>query len=54
MEGTRDPIHNVTEAVCDGLRQIGDFTYAMLPRDIAHALGDFKRAFWSEVKEAID
>ena len=22
----------------DGLRQIGDFSYAILPRDIAHAL----------------
>ena len=54
MEGTRDPIRDVAEAVCDGLRQIGDFSYAMMPRDIAHALGDFKRAFWSQVKDAID
>jgi len=54
MEGTKDPIRNVAEAVCDGLKQIGDFTYAVLPRDIAHALGDFKRAFWSQVKDAID
>ena len=54
MEGTQDPIRKAAEAVCDGLRQIGDFSYAILPRDIAHALGDFKRAFWSQVKDAID
>ena len=54
MEGTRDPIKDVAGAVCDGLRQIGDFSYAVLPRDMAHALGDFKRAFWSQVKDAID
>ena len=54
MEDTQDPMRKVAEGVCDGLRQIGDFSYAILPKDIAHAIGDFKRAFWSQVKEAID
>jgi hypothetical protein len=54
MEDARNRINDAAEAVCDGLRQIGDFSYAILPRDIAHALGDFKRAFLSQVKEAID
>jgi hypothetical protein len=54
MEDARDPIRNVAEAVCDGLRQIGDITYAVLPRDIAHALGDFKKAFLAQVRQAID
>jgi len=54
MTEARERIDNAVEAVCDGLRQIGDFSYAILPRDIAHAMGDFKRAFLSQVKEAID
>ena len=54
MEETRDPLRNAAEAVCDGLRQIGDFSYAILPKDIAHALGDFKKAFLGQVRNALD
>lgn len=54
MEDTRNPIHDAAEAICDGLRQIGDFSYAIFPKDIAHALGDFKSAFLSQVRQAID
>ncbi len=54
MEDARDPLKNAAEAVCDGLRQIGDFSYAILPKDIAHSLGDFKRAFLGQVRNALD
>lgn len=54
MEDARDPIRRVGDAVCDGLRQIGDFSYAILPRDIAHALGDLKKSVLTEVRNAID
>ena len=54
MEDTRDPLRNAAEAVCDGLRQIGDFTYAIMPRDIAHALGDLKKAVLSQVRSCVD
>lgn len=54
MEDARDPLKNAAEAVCDGLRQIGDFSYAILPKDIAHALGDFKKAFLGQVRNALD
>jgi hypothetical protein len=54
MEDARDPIKNCAEAVCDGLRQIGDFSYAILPKDIAHALGDLKKSFLSQVRSAVD
>ena len=54
MEDTRDPIKNAAEAVCDGLRQIGDFSYAVLPKDIAHALGDLKKSFLSQVRCLVD
>lgn len=54
MEDTRDPVRKVAEAVCDGLRQIGDFSYAILPRDIAHSLGDLKKAFLGQVRNVVD
>jgi hypothetical protein len=54
MEDARDPIRNAAGAVCDGLRQIGDFSYAILPKDIAHALGDFKKAFLGQVRNVVN
>jgi hypothetical protein len=54
MEDDRDPIRRVGNAVCDGLRQIGDFSYAILPKDIAHALGDLKKSVLTEVRNALD
>lgn len=54
MEDARDPMRNCAEAVCDGLRQIGDFSYAILPKDIAHALGDLKKSLLSQVRGFVD
>ena len=54
MEDARDPLKNAAEAVCDGLRQIGDISYAILPKDIAHALGDFKKAFLGQIRNVVD
>jgi hypothetical protein len=54
MQESRDPVCDVANAVCDGLRQIGDFSYAMLPKDFAHALGDLKKAFLGQVRCAVD
>ena len=30
-------------AVCDALRYLGDASYAVLPEDVAHKLGEFKK-----------
>jgi len=38
----------------DLLRYLGDAAYAILPRDIAHALGDLKRAVLTNVRSLID
>lgn len=54
MQEHGDPLRNAVDAVCDGLRQIGDFSYAILPKDMAHALGDFKKAVLSQVRCAVD
>lgn len=54
MPEGRDPVREVTEAVCDGLRQIGDFSYAILPKDVAHSLGDLKKALLSQFRCFVD
>jgi hypothetical protein len=54
MEDVQDSVHCAADAICDGLRQIGDFSYAILPKDVAHALGDFKKAVLSQVRSAVD
>jgi len=53
MQAGRDPIRNAADAVCDGLRQIGDFSYAVLPKNIAHKLADFKKAVLTELTTAL-
>ncbi len=52
MQAGSDPIHDVKDAVCDGLRQIGDVSYAILPKNMAHALADLKKAVLTELTTA--
>ena len=54
MDEARDPVRECANAVCDGLRQIGDVSYAILPRDIAHALGDLKKAVLGQIRSCVD
>ena len=53
MEEARNSAHCVEDAICDGLKQIGDFSYAIFPREIAHALGDLEKAVLSQVRSAL-
>jgi hypothetical protein len=50
----RTPIHDAATAVCDGLKQIGDFSYAIMPKELAHAVGDLKKALLSQMRRCID
>jgi hypothetical protein len=54
MQEGRDCVKDVCAAVGDGLRQIGDFSYAIMPKDVAHALGDLKKALLSQIRCAVD
>jgi hypothetical protein len=54
MNETRETIHSVANAFCDGLRYLGDASYAVLPADIAHSLGDLKKSFWRNVRSLVD
>ena len=53
MEG-RTPVQDAASAVCDGLKQIGDFSYAIMPKELAHAVGDLKKAVLSQLRGALD
>ncbi|HEY2961018.1 MAG TPA: hypothetical protein VGJ37_01280 [Pyrinomonadaceae bacterium] len=54
MQEARNCAYDVTDSICDGLRQIGDFSYAIMPKDLAHAVGDFKKAVLGTIRSAVD
>jgi hypothetical protein len=45
---------NVVNELCDALRYLGDASYAILPEDLAHNLGDLKKSFLSSIRSLID
>ena len=53
MQQGRDPIRDVADAVLGGLRQIGDCSYAILPKDIAHSVGTLKKALLTQLTTAL-
>ena len=54
MQEGRDPIRDACKAVWDGLSQIGDFSYAILPRDLAHSIGNLKKDLLYQIRGAVD
>ena len=53
MQEDRDPIRDVADAVLSGLRQIGDCSYAILPKDIAHSVAGLKKAVLVQLTTAL-
>jgi hypothetical protein len=53
-ESTSTTEGNVVNELCDALRYLGDASYAILPKDIAHNLGDLKKSFLSTIRTLID
>jgi hypothetical protein len=45
---------NILNDLCDAVRYLGDASYAILPKDIAHNLGDLKKSFLSTIRSLID
>jgi hypothetical protein len=45
---------NFVQEICDAFRYLGDASYAVLPKDVAHNLGDLKKSFLSTVRSLID
>jgi hypothetical protein len=53
-EGAREKGREVVDELCDALRYIGDVSYAILPKDVAHNLADLKKSFLKNVRTLID
>ena len=45
---------DIVSELSDALRYIGDVSYAILPRDLAHNLGDLKKSFLTTIRSLID
>ena len=45
---------NIVDELSDALRYIGDVSYAILPKDVAHNLGDLKKSFLTTIRSLID
>ena len=45
---------NVINELCDAVRYIGDVSYAILPREVAHNLADLKKSFLTSIRTLID
>lgn len=54
MSEPRESVDNACNAVYDALRYLGDASYAILPPNVAHELGDFKKKFLSNVCSLIE
>lgn len=50
----RDPIKTAANEICAAFRYLGDVSYAILPHQVAHDLGDLKKKVLSELRECID
>ena len=54
MQETKDGAYCAGQSVCDALRFLGDASYAVLPRDVAHQLAELKKNLLGCVRWAID
>ncbi len=50
----KDTACNAANAICDVLRYLGDVTYAVLPRDLAHDLGKLEKSILGTVRSTLD
>jgi hypothetical protein len=50
MDSTKDPRYNTGNPVCDALRFLCDASFAVLPRDAAHKLGEVEKNFWGGLR----
>jgi hypothetical protein len=50
----KETINDFCAAVYDAAKYLGDVSYAVLPREIAHNLGELKKSFLGVVRTAVD
>ena len=54
MQEARNEVCDVAGAICDAFKQIGDFSYAIMPKDLAHAVGDLNKAVLATIRSAVN
>ena len=54
MSEVKDTCQNVIDDLSDAVRYLGDASYAVLPKDVAHNLGDLKKSFLKTIRTLID
>ena len=55
MEETKtDSERPVVQELYDAVRFLGDASYAILPKDVAHNLADLKKSFLKSIRTLID
>ena len=54
MNETKDPRYNTGDTLRDAFRFLSDAKFAILPRDVAHQLGEFEKNFWGGVRWLAD
>lgn len=53
-ESQSDCGNNIVNELCDAFRYIGDVSYAILPKELAHNVGDLKKSFLTTIRSLID
>lgn len=54
MSEVKETGERVAKELCDAVRYLGDVSYAILPKDVAHNLGDLKKSFLNGLRTLID
>lgn len=54
MDEAKEAGERVVSEICDAVRYLGDVSYAILPKDIAHNFADLKKSFLRNVRTLID
>ena len=54
MKEARDCVNDVCGAVMGGVRRIDEISYAIMPRDLAHAVADLNKAVLNQFRDLID
>ena len=54
MDEARDPIGSATSEICAAFRYLGDVSYAILPQQVAHDLGDLKKKILTNIRSCVD
>ena len=54
MKDGRECVNDVAGALWDGVRKIDEFCYAIMPKDVAHAVSDLNKALLTQFRDFVD